>query len=1047
LLVTSTDPASRVELEGLQFLHFLPERVRNLVIELLELRAYAFGDVIIAEGDPSDALFLLVEGTVRVVKEDEAGGEISLGRFLPGETFGETGLLDGGPRTATIRASSAVRVLTLEARVLQALMTEYPEFRVALEAQRRAHVLNRFLRTKSAFSTLTPEGTARLVAATEQVVIEADEEMVTEGADADALFVVQDGRLEAFTVEDGHQVVLRYLRTGDMFGETALEPGALRTASVRTVQRSTLLKIPAERLLRIAGEYPALAERIDELVRSRKRLATVPLDFAEELLPADARRDAPPAELGPADPGLQSASEDLAPQFSRQASRRRGRRRYPFVHQLDEMDCGAACLGMVARWYGRDASLTYLRQESGVSVNGTTLRGLQRGGEAIGIETRAFRLSPANLTKIELPAIVHWEGNHWVVLYQVDDEHVRIGDPAVGIRRLGREAFDRAWTGYAALLRPTPALAEAPTSSSGLRWLLPFLKPHVKTLVIALLLAVVAAVAEVAIPVLSQSIVDNGILQNNRTAVLVLGAALLLLAAVNALVLYWQRVALTKATVSIDVDSLNTLTETLLAVPMSYLETRRSGDIERRLSSMQQVNNVLTTKGIAGITAVVQLALILVVMFVYSVGLSLVFVGLTIVYVVLIRTAFLRVGPVYASLEHAFGQFASKQVDLLKGIQSVKIVGRRPGIRASISAALDDLAKKRNEAAVRGGRFNAAITGVGLATTAVFLFLGALWVLDGRFTLGQYVAFDVLVGLALAPAQLLAGLWDDVQRSTVLLHRLQDVFEQQPEQGDRVGQLAAVPTLGGRIELHRVSFSFDANAEGEVRDEKSYVLRDVDLEVPPGTTVGLVGRSGSGKSTLLKMLAGFFEPTSGTVLYDGVDLSGLDFGELRRRLGFVEQSPYLFNATVAENIAIGDPGPELAQVRRAAEAADAHAFVTKLPLGYETPLGDGGLRLSGGQAQRIAIARALYWEPDVMLLDEATSALDSESEQRVKLNLDRVLSGRTAFVVAHRLSTVRDADIIVVLDEGRVVEHGDHEALMESDGLYAYLYSVQTQID
>jgi ABC-type bacteriocin/lantibiotic exporter with double-glycine peptidase domain len=298
------------------------------------------------------------------------------------------------------------------------------------------------------------------------------------------------------------------------------------------------------------------------------------------------------------------------------------------------------------------------------------------------------------------------------------------------------------------------------------------------------------------------------------------------------------------------------------------------------------------------------------------------------------------------------------------------------------------------------------------------------------------VAVNALVLLANGPIVVLLGLWDQGQHASVLLQRLQDVLEATPEQASATVPLRSVPTLAGHLSLRKVGFAYPSSPDRPI-------LSDVSLELEPGMTLGLVGRSGSGKSSLVKCLGGLLVPTQGAVLYDGVDLRELDWVQLRRRIGFVIQQPYLFDDTVARNIALGEDEPDLERVRRAAEIADAAEFIEALALGYETKVGDSGLRLSGGQAQRISIARALYHEPPVLLFDEATSALDTESERAVKENLDRVLERRTAVVIAHRISTLRDADLIGVLEQGRLVELGTPQQLMEREGLYYYLNTVQ----
>jgi ATP-binding cassette subfamily B protein len=280
------------------------------------------------------------------------------------------------------------------------------------------------------------------------------------------------------------------------------------------------------------------------------------------------------------------------------------------------------------------------------------------------------------------------------------------------------------------------------------------------------------------------------------------------------------------------------------------------------------------------------------------------------------------------------------------------------------------------------------------------------------------------------------SMWDQFQVASVLLNRLNDIFEQEPEQGADHGRLKPVKTLQGAVRFHDVSFWYPG-------PQPTPILEGITFDVPPGTTVAIVGRSGSGKSTLVKCLAGLIEPTEGSITYDGVNLATLEYRDLRRKIGFVLQEPYLFDDTIARNIAFGEEDPDLERVERAARVANAHDFIDRFPMGYETRIGETGVLVSGGQRQRIAIARALYHQPPVLIFDEATSSLDTESERAVQENMDQLLDERTSFVIAHRLSTIRNADMIVVLEKGKLVEQGSHDELMEKRGLYYYLVSQQ----
>ena len=886
-------------LEGIPFIGMIPATIRPLVIELLDPRSYEFGDVIIQQGGPPDGLYLMVNGSARVVMAADGGIEATLGHVGPGDTFGEAALLDGAPRSATVRASSHVEVLMLDARVFEALRRLHPELGTALESHRRVHTLQRFLRTQSAFASIPLEGLIEMGQELTEVQFAPGERVIEEGGPADCLYIVKDGRLKVSRSDGDRTIAVGYLRTGDAFGEAALRPGQLRQATVEASVPTTLLRLDAEPFRRLAGRYDAFEGRLTELIALRQRRAAdfVPLDFAGDSTDLVTPQAGPTAEgSGPSsqevtDPDLQSAPA-LAEQPPPPVVAIRPSRRFPVVRQLDAMDCGAACLGMIARYYGQRVSMPFIRQEAGTSTSGTTLAGLRHGGAAIGLAIEAVKVSPERLDDLRLPAIVHWEGNHWVVLVAVEGPTVRMVDPAIGLRKMSRAEFEQGWTRYAAIATPTPELALAPKARSGLQWLVPFLRPHRKILLLALVLAFAAATAEVAIPLISQLIVDHGILQHDSSVVTVLGLLGIALGISSALIVYAQRRALTRVAVGLDTASLEDLTDTLFGLPLSYFEARRTGDLERRLTSLQQVNQTITRQGVATITSATQLVMIVALMLFYSPVLVAIFLAMMALFAVSIRYAIQRVGPVYTSLEHAFGQFTARQVDTLKGIETVKAAGERTALLESVSKALIDLGVKRHHADRVGGRFSAGVSVIGLTTVSLFTYLGAVWVLHDQFTLGQYLAFLMLAGLAVSPSQQLALVWDDIERSSVLLQRLQDVFEQEAEQADRLGRLAPVHSLAGEVHLKNVAFSY--RARGGMTGSGQRVLSGINLHAYPGMTVGLVGRSGSGKSTLLRLLAGLLEPTEGAVLYDSVDIAGLDYGQLRQRLGFVLQNPYLF---------------------------------------------------------------------------------------------------------------------------------------------------------
>src|SRR5213594_4270665 len=635
-----------------------------------------------------------------------------------------------------------------------------------------------------------------------------------------------------------------------------------------------------------------------------------------------------------------------------------------------------------------------------------------------------------------LPAIVHWEGNHWIVLYDVDAQFVRVADPGRGLRKLPRREFEAKWTGYAALFDYTPAFEQAPESKPKLAWVLPFLSGFKVILMQVLGLAIAVSFLQLLFPVFTQIVVDKVIVEND------LGLLKMILLGMLAALVFVQLASLAQeyllafVAVRLDTAVLDFLSRKLLALPMTYFTSRRTGDIQRRLEGARQVREFAVQHGISALLAVVFLVGAVILMAMYSPLLTITFLATTPLYVGLMYLSVKVLRPLYQGVEESQGKYSSHQIDAIKGIEAVKAASAESTFRDAMLNEFLSVSQKLFKVTFIVMSWDSVLQSVGLLSTAIFLWVGAVQVIHGNLSVGGFVAFSSLTAMAYAGILRALGVWDNMQQAAVLLNRLNDIFEQEPEQGHDRSRLVPVHSLEGHLQLRGVSFKYGG-------PESPDILKNITLDLAPGRMVALVGRSGCGKTTLIKLIAGLLEPTEGTILFDRVDLKGLNYRDLRQKIGLVLQENHLFSDTILRNISFGDPEPDFDRVLWAAQLANAHELICRLPLGYETKIGETGLALSGGQKQRVCIARALYRDPQVLIFDEATSALDSESERAIQENLSRLMAGRSCLVIAHRLSTIREADSIVVLERGKVAEIGNHDELMARRGLYFYLSSQQ----
>ncbi|MBF2047340.1 MAG: peptidase domain-containing ABC transporter [Elainella sp. C42_A2020_010] len=712
--------------------------------------------------------------------------------------------------------------------------------------------------------------------------------------------------------------------------------------------------------------------------------------------------------------------------------------RYPWIEQQSSSDCGAACLAMISQYWGKRVPLHLLREQANVGRAGASLKSLAKAAELLGYHALPVRASLGRMAEQSNPWIAHWEGTHYVVVYRVNRRRVIIADPALGRRSLSYEEFQSHWTGYALLLEPTERLQATEFKQASLGRYLGALLPYRSIALQIVLFSVLIQIFSMVTPLFTQIILDQVVVQKSLTTLHVFAIGLLLF---NLWVLCLGSVRqylLSYFSNRLDLTLIGGFIHHTLMLPLRFFESRRVGDIITRVQENQKIQRFLIQQVVLAWLNLVTGFLYLGLMLYYNWKLTLLVLGLIppIVILTLAATPFLR--KISREIFKEVADQSSVLVEMITGIATVKSAAAEQELRWRWE---DHLTRQIN-AQFRGQKFGIGLqfaSGLinSIGSTAL-LWFGASLVIQDQLTIGQFVAFNMMIGYIISPVLALVGLWDELQEVLISVERLNDVFETKPEESTE-RPLLVLPDIAGEVQFEDVTFRYN-------EDEEQNVLQNLCFRVNPGETIAIVGRSGSGKSTLVKLLEGLYYPTRGKVVIDGHDIRHVSPQSLRSQMGVVPQECYLFSGTILENITLYRPEYTLEQAIEVAKLAEAHAFIQSLPLGYNTKVGERGSSLSGGQRQRIAIARALLGDPRILILDEATSALDTESERRFQRNLTQIRRGRTTFVIAHRLSTVRNADRILVLDRGVLVEQGTHDELMTAQGLYYHLAQQQLNL-
>ncbi|MEI6410230.1 MAG: peptidase domain-containing ABC transporter [Bacteroidota bacterium] len=724
---------------------------------------------------------------------------------------------------------------------------------------------------------------------------------------------------------------------------------------------------------------------------------------------------------------------------------------FPFYKQHDAADCGATCLRMIARHYGRHYSLENLREMSYLDREGVSLMGISDAAEKIGLRTLGVKTGFQRLMEdIPLPCIAHWQQEHFVVVYKVADKRVYVADPKIGKIELGEQEFLNGWIsdvvnteaqGILLLLEPTPEFFKRDgekTDRAGFGFLWGYLKQYKKLLFQLSIGLLLGSMIQLVFPFLMQALVDKGVQINDLSFVYLILAAQGMLFLSQVAVEFIRGWILLHIGTRVNINLVSDFLIKLMKLPMAFFDSKMTGDLLQRIYDNERIERFLTSSSLITLFSVVSLLVFGFVLLFYN----------PIIFLVFFVAAALYFGWIALFLQRRraldyrrFEQMAENQntlIQLVNGMQEIKLHNAERQKRWAWERIQARLFRVNVQYLATDQFQRAGAAFINEGKNILISVIAAKSVIEGDMTLGMMLAVQYIIGHMNAPLESLVQFILAAQEAKISLERMHEIHRRPSEEPDDDNKITVLPS-NGDLQLQNIYFRY-----GGPHDP--WVLKNMNLHLLEGKTTAIVGTSGSGKTTLLKLLLNFYPPTEGSVRLGDLNLSNINYKIWRNQCGVVMQDGFIFSDTIAKNIGLGEEYVDRRRLLYAAKVANIQTFIESLPLGYNTKIGQEGVGLSQGQRQRLLIARAIYKDPAYIFFDEATNALDAYNERVIMHNLEHAFRNKTVVIVAHRLSTVRKADHIIVLEKGEIVEQGKHQELIDRRGAYYHLIKDQLEL-